>query len=65
VNIISIGQLDETGCRVVIDDGILRIYDLDQCLLVKVARDESRLYYLDLRVGWPICLAAHTSEAAW
>jgi hypothetical protein len=50
---------------VVIDDGILQIYDLDQCLLVKVARDESRLYYLDLWVGRPICLVAHTSEAAW
>jgi hypothetical protein len=64
-NIISIGQLDETGCRVVIDDGILWIFDPDRHLLVKVARDESCLYYLDLRVGRSICLAAHASEAAW
>jgi hypothetical protein len=52
-SILSIGQLDETGCHVDINYGILP------------CRDNSRLYYLDLVVGRPVCLAAHASEAAW
>jgi hypothetical protein len=59
VSILSIGQLDETGCHVDINDGILRIFDQHGVLLAKVARDK------DLVVGRPVCLVAHASEAAW
>jgi hypothetical protein len=64
-SILSIGQLDETGCHVDINGGILRIFDQHGVLLAKVTRDNSRLYYLDLVVGRPVCLAAHASEAVW
>jgi hypothetical protein len=63
-SILSIGQLDETGCHVNINGGILRIFDQHGVLLAKVARDNSRLDYLDLVVGRPVCLAAHASEVA-
>jgi hypothetical protein len=64
-SILSIGQLDETGCHVNINGGILRIFDQHGVLLAKVTQDNSRLYYLDLVVGRPVCLAAHASEAVW
>lgn len=64
-NIISIGQLDESGCRTVIDGGLLRIVERDGKLLAKVPRTATRLYHLDLNVGRPVCLAAHCTEDAW
>lgn len=64
-NIISIGQLDETGCRVNIFDGVLRIYDPSRCLLAKVIRNLARLYHLSLNIGRPVCLSARSTEMAW
>jgi hypothetical protein len=64
-SIISIGQVDEAGCHVNIDGGVLCIYDQHGQLLTKVARDESSLYYLDLKVGCLVCLAARATEVAW
>jgi hypothetical protein len=63
-SIISLGQLDEIGCHININRGVLRIYDEHGQLLAKVPRDGSRLYYLKLHVGRPMCLAAHATEAA-
>jgi hypothetical protein len=64
-NIVSLRQLDETGCCINIDCGVLRIYDEHGHLLAKVPREASHLYYLKLHVGRPVCLAAHTTKAAW
>ena len=49
-SIISIGQLDERDSEVLIKDGVLRIRDREQRLLVKVKRSLDRLYLLDLKV---------------
>ena len=64
-SIISLGQLDETGCRIDINHGMLRIHDKQGLLLAKVQRDDSRLYHLQLRVEQPVCLSARCSKAAW
>lgn len=64
-NIISVGQLDETGCRVVINNGVLRVYYQSNRLLAKVEREASSLYYMELNVGHPVCFAARSSEASW
>ena len=48
-NIISIGQLDERGCQVLIDGGVLRIRDRERKLLAKVERGRNRLYTLAMR----------------
>ena len=64
-SIISIGQLDERGSEVLIKDGVLRIRDWEQRLLVKVKRSRNRLYLLDLKVEQPICLAARRMEESW
>ncbi|WVZ88385.1 hypothetical protein U9M48_034912 [Paspalum notatum var. saurae] len=52
-NIVSLGQLDERGCKVLIDDGILCIRNREQKLLAK------------LTIARPVCLAARHEEAAW
>jgi hypothetical protein len=64
-SIISIGQLDETGCSMNINGGVLHIYDQSQRLLIKVLRSPSRLDLLNVQVGQSVCLAARTSDAAW
>jgi len=64
-NIVSIGQLDERGCQVLIDGGVLRIRDRERKLLAKVERDRNRLYTLALRIARPVCLAARCDDAAW
>jgi hypothetical protein len=64
-SIISIGQLDEFGCHVDINTGILCIYDECMHVLTKVSWDESHLYHLRLNVGHPVYLVARTSKAAW
>ena len=64
-NILSIGQLDEHGCRVLIDDGVLRILDRERKLIAKVNRSANRLYKLDLHITRPVCLAAQSNDVAW
>jgi hypothetical protein len=64
-SIISIGQLDEHGSKVLIKDGVLRIRDREQRLLAKVKRSLNRLYLLDLKVEQLVCLAARHSEEPW
>ena len=56
-NIVSIGQLDEQGCQVLIDGGVLRIRDRERKLLAKVERGRNRLYTLALRIARSVCLA--------
>jgi hypothetical protein len=64
-SIMSLEQLDETGCRINIDRGMLRIYDEHGHLLTKVPRKASRLYYLKLHIERLVCLATHATEVAW
>ena len=49
-SIVSIGQLDERGCEVLIESGILKIQDRERSILAKVKRSHNRLYLLDLKV---------------
>ena len=64
-SIVSLGQLDENGAKIHIDDGILRIWDRQQRLLTKVQRGANRLYMLHLNVTRPICLATRHDDDAW
>ena len=64
-SIISIGQLDECGSKVLIKDRVLRIRDQEQRLLAKVKRSLNRLYLLNLKVEQSVCLAARHSEELW
>ncbi|WVZ71914.1 hypothetical protein U9M48_020443 [Paspalum notatum var. saurae] len=63
--IISLGQLDEHGCQVLIDNGVLRLRDREHKLLTMVRRSANRLYVLPLHIARPVCLAAKQEEEAW
>jgi hypothetical protein len=63
-DIISLGQLEEAGCRIVLDAGVLRIYEPGLKLLARVKRSSTRLYLLELKIGRPVCLSARSTEAA-
>ena len=63
--IISLGQLDENGSKVLIEDGLLRVWDRRRRLLCKVQRDAKRLYVLQIEANTASCLAArHEVDAA-
>uniref|UniRef100_A0ACD5ZTS1 Uncharacterized protein n=1 Tax=Avena sativa TaxID=4498 RepID=A0ACD5ZTS1_AVESA len=64
-NIISLGQLDENGCKSVIEGGYLRVYDQQRRLLVRVKRAANRLYILNLNVAAPVCLLSKVDTPAW
>jgi hypothetical protein len=64
-NIISLGQLDEHGCKIKIEDGALYIRDQERRLLAKVRCTGNRLYLLDLKIKQPVCLAALRTEEPW
>ena len=64
-SIISIGQLDESESSVLIRKGVLRIWDQQGRLLVRVHRGRNRLYLLHLEVARPICLSARRDDVAW
>ena len=49
-HIISLGQLDESGCQVLIQDGVLRVRDWEHRLLAKVQRAPNRLYSVALQI---------------
>jgi hypothetical protein len=64
-SIISLGQLDESGSRVKIKDGVMRIWDRHHRLLAKVIRGTNRLYVLNVQVAQPLYLAVRWDDKAW
>jgi hypothetical protein len=64
-SIISLGQLDESGSRVEINDGVMRIWDRHRRLLAKVTKDTNRLYVFNVWVAQLLCLAAHRDDEVW
>lgn len=64
-NIISLGQLDESGCQVTIEDGWLRVRDRENELLAKVQRSQNRLCKINLTLAQPVSLLARSDVDAW
>jgi hypothetical protein len=54
-NIISLGQLTQRGCKIVLEENYLWGYDHQRHTIMKVERSKNRLYYLDLDQVDPIC----------
>jgi hypothetical protein len=63
-NIINVGQLDEVGYKINIDDSILRIREQSQKMLARVLRRPDWLYLLELDVARLMCLTARGKEEA-
>ena len=57
-NLVSLGQLDETGCFISIERGLLKICDNQRRLLTQARRTTNRLYILELEIEQPISLSA-------
>ncbi|KAJ4740894.1 Transposon Ty1-H Gag-Pol polyprotein [Rhynchospora pubera] len=64
-NIISLGQLEEQGCRIMLENGQLKVFDREEQLLIRVKRARNRLYILNLDVTQPICLKTHLNNEDW
>ncbi|KAD4584276.1 hypothetical protein E3N88_21877 [Mikania micrantha] len=64
-NILSLGQFDEGGCKVVIKDGTLWLFEKTGAVLLKVARSQNRLYKIKLQATTPACYLAKANETAW
>jgi hypothetical protein len=64
-SIISVGQMDEGASRVLIEDGVLLIWNRQRHLLAWMQRTENRTYRLEPQVARPICLTVHQDDDAW
>jgi hypothetical protein len=64
-SIISVGQMDEGDARVLIEGGVLRVWDRRHRLLAWVQRTENRMYRLELQVARPLYLVVHQDDDAW
>jgi hypothetical protein len=51
--------MDEGDSRVLIEGGVLKIWDRQRHLLTRVQRIENQMYRLELQVARPLCLATH------
>nr|GEW44218.1 zinc finger, CCHC-type [Tanacetum cinerariifolium] len=51
-NVLSIEQFTEIGCKVVMEDDELRLYDMDNKIFMKVTRQRNRLYKANLRIEY-------------
>jgi len=63
-NIMSIGQLDEVGYKIIVDDGVMTIREPGRKLLARIRRLANRLYVLNINVAQPVALASCTQEEA-
>jgi hypothetical protein len=57
-NIISLGQLDENGCKITIKGSIMCIRDRSRKILARVTRTGNRLYTVRLQIVAPVSLLA-------
>lgn len=69
-NIVSLGQLEEGGCRIEIDGGVLKVYERREAgaerrgVLIQAER-KNRLYILKVTLTSPVCLLTKMDEEAW
>jgi hypothetical protein len=64
-NIISLGQMDEAGCKVLIKNSELHIFDRPRKLVTCVSRSKNRLYIVSLNLTAPVCMLAKLNDVAW
>ncbi|KAD4584327.1 hypothetical protein E3N88_21928 [Mikania micrantha] len=61
-NILSMGQATENGCKFLLKDDFLLMFDKDEKLILKVFKSKNRLYKVELRIGGPLSLLAKTED---
>jgi hypothetical protein len=65
INIISLGQLDEIGYEVVICSKVMKVWDEQKKLLVKVHRSSNWLYVLSMDIAQLVNLVVKEAGDAW
>ncbi|GJZ74958.1 zinc finger, CCHC-type containing protein [Tanacetum coccineum] len=55
-NLLSLGQFTEIGCKIVMEDNELGLYDMDNKIFIKVTRQRNRLYKAKARSTSPLDL---------
>jgi len=68
-NIVSLGQLEEAGCRIEIGKGVLKVFDHEHAgvtddVLIRAER-QNRLYIMNVNLCSPIWLLSKMEEEAW
>jgi hypothetical protein len=69
-NIVSVGQLEEAGCRVEIDNGVMEVFQRRQAaqwqhhVLIRAER-RNWLYVMKVKLASPVCLMSKMEEIAW
>ena len=65
-NIVSLGQLTETGHKVIMVEDALHVLDKSHArLLMKVRHTANRLYQIELHQAEAVCLLANLEDPAW
>jgi hypothetical protein len=64
-NIVSLGQMEEAGYKIILESGFLKLWNHAGTLAAKVKRGASRLYVLHLDVDRSVCLATQGTSPAW
>nr|GEX21436.1 zinc finger, CCHC-type [Tanacetum cinerariifolium] len=64
-NLLSLRQFTENGCKVVMEDNELRLYDMDNKIFMNVTRQRNHLYKAYLKIGTPVCLLANLKDDTW
>jgi hypothetical protein len=65
INMVSVGQLDEGGFKIIIDRGLMVVRDPEGRLLAKVQRSLNHLYILNVEFATLVCLVVKGVEDAW
>jgi hypothetical protein len=55
-NIVSLGQLEEAGYKIVLHSSFLKLWDRAGILAAKVRRAANPLYALHVDMDMPVCL---------
>nr|GEW99430.1 zinc finger, CCHC-type [Tanacetum cinerariifolium] len=64
-NLLSLGQFTKIGCKVVMEDDKLQLYDMDNKIFMEVTRQRNRLYKASLRIGTHVCILANLNDTTW
>ncbi|KAL1333643.1 hypothetical protein AAHE18_11G116100 [Arachis hypogaea] len=64
-NILSIGQLMENSCKIVMEDRYLWLRDKNGNLIAKVSMTKNRMFLLNMRSGEAICLKSCIEDPPW
>ena len=64
-NIVSSDQLKEGGCKVVLEDGWCKVFDVGRSLLARAPRVMNQLYLLEVHLAALVCPMTKTDDKAW